>query len=216
MSLANVVCFARLHSCRSSVGGLFCHFLLPSSSSYNASISASFAIAILTRTQPRAHVSGCEGEGAWGGGLVRAVCSAWRSSLRVDAAAPEGGAAKRAVRGASHTGLGNRRVGFFAVHCSWSRLALAVQLLLHCCGASPRSPPPRTRARGVRESKRASSARIPRGGTGAGDGRERRWRTAGKGATPRRGVLAAGGGKGDGHCFLCTVFFCTVLKKHGS
>ena len=29
----------------------------------------------------------------------------------------------------------------FVVHCSWSWLALAVQLLLRCCGASPRSPP---------------------------------------------------------------------------
>ena len=97
---------------------------------------------------------------------------------------PRAARQKRPCERASHTGLGGTgECGFFVVHCSWSWLALAVQLLLHCCGASPRSPPPpRTRARGVRESKRASSARIPRGGTGAGDGRGRRWRTAGEGA----------------------------------
>ena len=39
------------------------------------------------------------------GGLVGAVCSAWRSSLWVDAVAPEGGVAKEGrASGASHTG----------------------------------------------------------------------------------------------------------------
>ena len=49
------------------------------------------------------------------GGLVRVVWSAWRSSLWVDAAVPEGGAAKEGrASGASHTGGwgGNRRVAF--------------------------------------------------------------------------------------------------------
>ena len=48
------------------------------------------------------------------GGLVRVVCSAWRSSLWVDAAAPEGGVAKEGrASGASRTGVwGNRRVAF--------------------------------------------------------------------------------------------------------
>ena len=47
------------------------------------------------------------------GGLARAVCSAWRSSLRVDAAAPEAGAAKGSCERASHTGLGGPASGFF-------------------------------------------------------------------------------------------------------
>ena len=77
------------------------------------------------------------------GGHVRAVWSARRSSLWGHAAAPEGGAAKRAVRGASHTGM---REPASVLRCTW---ALVVQLLLHCCGASPSSP--RTRARRARK-----------------------------------------------------------------
>ena len=73
--------------------------------------------------------------------------------------------------------------GWRSLCSSWSCCTAAVRV--------PGPPPPRTRARGVRESKRASSARIPRGGTGAGGGRERRWRTAGKGATPRRGCFSS-------------------------
>ena len=44
------------------------------------------------------------------GGLVGAVCSAWRSSLWVDAAAPDAGVAKEGrASGASRTGVwGNR------------------------------------------------------------------------------------------------------------
>ena len=87
---------------------------------------------------------------------------------------------KMAVRGGTRAlPTGDRRVGF-AARCCWSWWALDVQLLLRCCGASPRSL---GRVRGVRGCKRASSARIPRGGAGAGDGQERRWRAAGKGAT---------------------------------
>ena len=144
-----------------------------------------------------------------------------------DAAAPEGGAAKRAVRGASHTGLGDRRVGF--------RGALQLELVGARCAApaallrceSPVPPHPgRVHAACAKANERAArgSQGVARvlgtGGSGGGGPLAKVQRNA-----PRRGVLAAGGGKGGGHRF-CARFFCAPYlkapfflhrtKKHGS
>ena len=76
------------------------------------------------------------------------------------------------------------------MHCSWSWLALGVQLLLHCC-LTP--VPPR---RGVHN---ANSQRAdPKGMTRAlGCGRERRWRAAGKRCNNSGGWVC---GAGCGPC----------------
>ena len=52
------------------------------------------------------------------------------------------------VRGSAAKGLARaqgpadgERVRYLSVHCGWSWSALAVQLVLRCCGASPPGPP---------------------------------------------------------------------------
>ena len=80
----------------------------------------------------------------------------------------------------------------FVVHCNRSWLALAVQLLLRCCRASPRPPPDACVACVDATSEQRED---PKGTRALGCGRERRWRAAGKrcnAAPSRRGVLAAG------------------------
>ena len=104
------------------------------------------------------------------GGLVRAVCSAWRSSLRGDAAAPEAGATQGPCeRGVAHGCLGGTgEWGFLrctAAGAGWRSVCSS------CCTAAVRVPVPL--GRGVRERKRASSAWIPKewhGRWGAGGG----------------------------------------------
>ena len=68
----------------------------------------------------------------------------------------------------------------FVVRCCWSWLALAVQLLLRCCRASP-GPPTRARRAWV---QRGSSARTRGAGAGAKKGR----------GTPLRRRRVGGGG----------------------
>ena len=106
------------------------------------------------------------------GGLARAVCAVHGAARCGDAAAPEGGAAKKAVRG--HKGLadgGNRRAGF--------RGALQLELVGARCAAPAallrrESSFPRTRRARMQTSEQRAD---PKGMARAlGCVRERRWR----------------------------------------
>ena len=61
-------------------------------------------------------------------------------------AAPESRAVAGAAKGLASAqgpadGDRGERVRYLSVHCGWSWSALAVQLVLHHCGASPPGPP---------------------------------------------------------------------------
>ena len=139
------------------------------------------------------------------------VCSAWRSSLWVDAAAPDAGVAKEGrASGPSRTGVwGNRRVAFSrctAAGAGWRSVCSS------CCAAAARVPVPL--GRGVHGCKRASSVRIPKEWHG-------RWGAGGSGGGgPLRPTFEArrlggrdGGGKGG--LFKAPVFLTFPLGRGG-
>ena len=149
------------------------------------------------------------------GGLARAVCSAWRSSLRGTLRRPRAVRQKGPCEG-PRTRVWGTGEWVFAVHCSWSWLALAVQLLLHCCGASPRSPPTPdacTRRARKQTSEQRADPKGWHGGWGrAGAAVADRWQRCN--AEARR--LGGRGRKGGRTLFFCAPFFLHRTKKHGS
>ena len=96
-------------------------------------------------------------------------------------------ARQRPCEGTWKAGLGAGERGAFVVRCCWSWLALAVQLLLRCCRASP-GLPTRARVRGCKE----EAAREPEA-RALGRGGAARPLSTRSARHLRRGVLAGGG-----------------------